>query len=212
MEEGIKAWTIPSANIGFDVNEVIHHLKENDSSNQEGYTYIKTSGSFLQPNVKASRTGILSTLCNYPNRGKTWKFNASAFRQTKQTNDFLLADERGQVIVFSYEKNQYHVLKAASTAVTSLCFIESRKKDVAIAYESGLQIIMDSESKDLVMTIPAHYCRDEPNIIAPARFMRSHPTKPLLIDVYDDNTIALWDVRFVLLDLTYVGYQYYHGI
>jgi hypothetical protein len=104
---------------GLRGSEVIKSSKQLISNN---FLYVKSSG------------------------GKQWKYKLCDVRKGNQFSDFVLSDERGQIVVFSLDKNIYHTAKSASNPVSSLCFVESRKQDLVVAYENRTQVVIDYEN------------------------------------------------------------------
>lgn len=163
---------------------------------------IKSSGPFLNRNYVLSMpspsNGVVSTIWNYPIRGNIWRFRLVCFR-SKQSNEFVASDERGQVVLFSLDDNTYQTLRSASTstAITALCFIESRRHEVAIAFASGAVVVIDSCSRDLVMTVlPNHaHAHDHAHGHSSVLYMKSHPLKPILLTVDQNNVLSLFDLR-----------------
>ncbi len=86
----------------------------------------------------------------------------------------------------SIVNNLYQSVRLASTPVSAIAFLYSQKSLLAIAYENGVVVIVDSGSKDIVGNI-------QTKNKAVARMIRCHPTLARLIIVTDDGCVSMWD-------------------
>lgn len=206
--------------IGLRAVDVLPHSSDDINQSKNNIVYVKSSGNFLSKKIRRSISKvadiseeieeetyktpheqsrpIICSIYNYPIRGQVWKFNLCAIRKgnKSQSVEFALADERGQIMAFSCGKNSYYTIQSATSiesSVTSICYIESRKQDIALAYENGKQVIVDYETRDIVMSINTTALRKQIPV-SPIRASRSHPYKPLIVNIHDNGRISLWDI------------------
>ena len=141
-------------------------------------------GSFLDEdlgvaNSKALRKaeasgGLISELSSSQGRQLSFvTFNS-------KTNDFAVADSHGQVFYFSMATNKYQLIRlAGSSPVSSMCFLHTKLHYLAVAYEAGDIIIIDTIARKSVSQFKS--ARGQP-----VRMLRCHPTRSLLIG-YSEN-------------------------
>lgn len=148
--------------------------------------YLKASGKFLNKidTPFEGEAGLVASFWNYPTRNKQWPITYTCFNQ--KTGGFSIADERGQVYKMSISNNHYQSVRLASTSVSSMSFLSAQKNLLAIAYENGIIVIIDSNTKDILGNIQTRHK-------STARLIRCHPTLPRLILATDDRTVSLWD-------------------
>ena len=160
--------------------------------------YLRTAGPFIDKNGRADEHGLLTTIWNYPMRGHLWKMESTVFNTN--TGEFLINDERGQIYRFSIGDALYESIRAASTPVSAISYVNYRNFEVIIAYENGSVIIFDTESKELIgslVPIPNTSAVSVTSSLpsAPVRILRCHPSKPLVAACADDCTVRLWDLK-----------------
>ena len=107
--------------------------------------HLKTAGIVI-PRPIVRPNGLLQTLRNFPMRGQLWRIETICF--DRHPGEFAISDERGQVFAVSMKRNEYHMLRHASSAITAMAFVTSRPKQLMIAFESGDIVIVDTITGD----------------------------------------------------------------
>jgi hypothetical protein len=157
---------------------------------------LRASGYVFDSSIPVGHSGLSSVLWNYPMNGKLWKFRTTCSKI--QSNDFAFADERGQVFACYLKENLYKSVRLASSPVTCMCFVDARRCDLVVAYESGTILVVDCESRDVVGNINLTTLYSSSNLSeenVSARILRSHPTKPIIMIASDGGLISMWDLQ-----------------
>ena len=113
--------------------------------------HLRTKGKIMNQNAASRADGLVSTIWNYPVRETLWKIKSAYFNQ--KTGEFALADERGQVYMFSTSQNFYRVVRKASVPVSACSFIHCHMHEIIVAYENGVILVIDSVNRDIVQNI-----------------------------------------------------------
>ena len=151
--------------------------------------YIVTSGKLYNKLQGCTEDGLLTSLLNEPSRGRTWSMLSACVH--KNSGDFALTDERGQVFQCSVEKNQYFTVRTAANTISAMEFVHSRQSQIALSYEQGQAVIIDTESREIIQNI-------QPQSLGAVRILRAHPQSPLLALVTDTQVIEMWDLRYCI--------------
>lgn len=150
--------------------------------------YLKAKGK-LNVNVKTVQEGgKVLTVWNYPTRNKLWPISFVDFHN--QSGSFALADARGQVYYMNMKEREYESVKLASKAVSAIAFLQGFKHVLIVAYENGTIVAMNTKTKEILANIQL------PMTKSAVKFIRSHPKKPILIFVTEDNTLYLWNLGY----------------
>jgi hypothetical protein len=187
-KNNVSLQTISSKNRSFhavgdvstSMNSISDVINEDEKSSN---IYLKSSGKFINKQATIEN-GLVTTFYNYPVRGTQWPIIYTCFNH--KSGGFAIADERGQVYRMSIVNNIYQSVRLASTPVSAMCFLCTQKNLLAIAYENGVIVIVNSDSKEIVGNIQV---RSK----APARIIRSHPSLPRIIIATDDRSVSMWD-------------------
>ncbi len=104
--------------------------------------------------------------------------------------EYCIADSDGHVYRFNLAQNQYYSIRSSTIAVSSMEYIHSRSDQLALAYNNGLVIIVDTVSGGVISNIQ--------NTNGSAiKLMKCHPTKPMLITASAQGVVSIWDLRDV---------------
>ena len=104
--------------------------------------HLKTAGIVI-PRPIVRPNGLLQTLRNFSMRDKLWRLDTICF-DGRRAGEFAICDERGQVFAVSMKRNEYHMIRHASSAISAMAFVTSRPKQLLLAYESGDIVIVDT--------------------------------------------------------------------
>ena len=149
--------------------------------------YITTSGRIYNKLQGCTDDGLLTALLNEPTRGRTWSMLSGCTH--KNSGDFALTDERGQVFQCSIEKNQYFTVRTAANTISAMEYIHSRQSQIALSYEQGQTVIIDTETREIIQNI-------QPQSLGSVRLLRAHPQSPMLALVTDTQVVEMWDLRY----------------
>ena len=130
-----------------------------------------------------SRHGEICAIQNFEMRGKQWKFSCSC--SSPISGEFAVADDRGEVYLVSVEANSYKLIRSASAPVAAMAFISCRRNQLLISYESGQVVLVDTESRDVLANI-----QTERSGLPPVRFVKCHPSKPMVVLASDDACVS----------------------
>lgn len=148
---------------------------------------LKSSGRLVEmtPSFKdlKGRGGEICAIENFQMRGKQWKFSCSC--NSPISGEFAVADDRGEVYLVNVEENAYKLVRSAHAPVAAMAFIACRRHQLLISYESGQVVLVDTESKEVLANI-----QTERSGLPPVRFVRSHPSKPMVVLASDDACVS----------------------
>ncbi len=144
--------------------------------------HLCVSGDFHIDAAKNNQI-IIKKVQNMPLRGNIWPLNASVVHAKK--NIILLSDIRGEVYVCNLLTNKYHLIKLASSKLSTMCFLHGTNDMCLLAYENRDVLIVDMNKKAVVHQV------DIPNSVV--RLVRCHPTKSLVAMATDQQEIMIYD-------------------
>ena len=142
-------------------------------------TYLKASGTIADsqaaPTSSSSsssggaKPGLLHCYVNFPTRGRLWRVEAVCF-DGRRAGEFCACDERGQVYAFSLTRNEYSLIRHASTPIAAMAHVTSRAKQLVVAHENGDILVVDTTSGDVLAktTAAAGYFHATGDTPAPA--------------------------------------------
>lgn len=175
------SWSAPDLEAG--VEESATHASPEDVP----VVHLKSAGRLLEmtPSFKdlKDRHGEICDIQNFEMRGKQWKFSCSC--SSPISGEFAVADDRGEVYLVNVEENAYKLVRSAHAPVAAMAFVACRRNQLLISYESGQVVLVDTESRDVLANI-----QTERSGLPPVRFVRSHPSKPMVVLASDDACVS----------------------
>ncbi len=126
---------------------------------------------------------IVKRIQNMPIRGNIWPLSATVVHAKK--NIILLSDVRGEVYMCNMLSNKYHLIKLASSKLSTMCFLHGTNDLCLLAYENKDVLIVDMNKKAVVHQV------DVPNSVI--RLARCHPLKSLVVMATDQQEIMIYD-------------------
>jgi hypothetical protein len=147
---------------------------------------LQSGGSLWNKLQAPAPSGLVSTVFNPPVKDRIWKITKVCVHH--RTGHIATADERGQVYSYSLDDNSYSCVRLASTPVSALDFIQSRKNELMIAYQNGSIVVVNIESKLIVGTIRL----PSPS---PIILIRCHVKAPVATMLAQDGSLSMWDLR-----------------
>lgn len=164
---------------------------EDEDGLEEKYSvYLQNWGdNFTRKGLEKHPSGLQFVIYNYPTGGKLWKFRA--VKSKNKSSLFAAVDERGQIFAFDIASDHYHIVRSAGASINSFSFVNTRfgrKKDIIISYNSGLNIIVDSTTKEILGNI-------KKKLVSRSILIRNNPSKDEFVMVNDIGEISVWNTN-----------------
>lgn len=144
--------------------------------------HLRVSGDIASCAAKRDQI-IVKRIQNMPIRGNVWPLSSTVVHAKK--NIILLSDVRGEVYACNMLSNKYHLIKLASSKLSTMCFLHGTNDLCLLAYENKDVLIVDMNKKAVVHQV------DVPNSVI--RLVRCHPLKSLVVMATDKQEIMIYD-------------------
>lgn len=163
-----------------------HTDSERDVISSTTLLLSASSGPIFSQVINQVQDGPILTIWNNLVEGQLRRMSSVCFND--KTGQFAISDECGSVFTFSIVDNVYKALRISTVPVSAMTFVHSRCDQIAIAYENGSVIIVDTVTLHII-------CNIQLESFSTVRMMRCHPGKSNLALVADDGSITMWDLR-----------------
>ena len=149
----------------------------------------KSSSSLLASTSFTLPLKLLGIVRNYEIRGNQWNMIAVCINE-KKPEEMLMADERGQVFLFSTNENTYKLVRAASGHISALSFIPTKPGQMIVAYDNGCIQVIDIYLKNTLNNV-----RTSNPILSNVKIMSCHPKKQIILIASSNKEVSIWNLE-----------------
>jgi len=168
-------------NTGVFISKVSNKKHNNDKDKSS--SSLTSSPSFTLP------LKLLGIVRNYEIRGNQWNMIAVCINE-KKPEEMLMADERGQIFLFSTNENTYKLVRAASGHISALSFIPTKPGQMIVAYDNGCIQVIDIYLKNTLNNV-----RPSNPILSNVKIMSCHPKKQIILIASSNKEVSIWNLE-----------------